>query len=462
MTKQPHDHTIERLPLGRQIAYAIGQFGWSTLVNIVGLMLVYFYVPPDSAGLPFLITQVVFLGILNAITLIAASGRLLDAVTDPLIASFSDRSTNKRGRRIPFLMAGALPAALFCVLMFTPPVGAISGWNIVWLVVMQALFYIFLTVYVTPYFALLPELGHTANERLNLSTWISITYALGIIVAAQTPLLADIYQSSLGLTERMTAFQYAIVTLAVVSFLLMLVPTIFIDERRYSRSQPTSTPLLPALRQTFRNPNFIYYVVADFSYFMGLTIINTGLLFYVTVLLGLPEALVGNLLGIMVIVSFLFYPLVNILARKVGKKILVTISFLFMSSIFLAIFFLGRLPLPEETQAYLLVLFYAVPLAFLGVLPNAVLADIAGHDALKTGEAKEGMYFAARTLMQKFGQTFGILVFAALITLGKDPGDDLGVRLSGIVGFLLCFTAGIVFTRYQEAQLLAEMNELVK
>jgi glycoside/pentoside/hexuronide:cation symporter, GPH family len=60
MTKQPHDHTIERLPLGRQIAYAIGQFGWSTLVNIVGLMLVYFYVPPDSAGLPFLITQVVF------------------------------------------------------------------------------------------------------------------------------------------------------------------------------------------------------------------------------------------------------------------------------------------------------------------------------------------------------------------------------------------------------------------
>ena len=460
MIHKAHETTPERLPLSRQIAYAIGQFGWSTLVNIVGLMLVYFYVPPDNAGLPFLITQVVFLGILNAITLIAASGRLLDAVTDPLIASYSDRSTHRRGRRIPFLMAGAFPAALFCVLMFTPPVGAISGWNIVWLVVMQALFYIFLTVYVTPYFALLPELGHTPTERLNLSTWISITYALGIIVAAQTPLIADIYQSSLGLTERMTAIQYAIVTLASLSFLLMLVPTFFIDERRYSRSEPTSVPLLPALRQTFRNPNFIYYVVADFSYFMGLTIINTGLLFYVTVLLGLPEALVGNLLAIMVIVSFLFYPLVNVLARRVGKKLLVVISFLFMSAIFLAIYFLGRLPLPQETQAYLLVLLYAVPLAFLGVLPNAVLADIAGHDALKTGQAKEGMYFAARTLMQKFGQTFGILVFAALITLGKDPGNDLGVRLSGVVGFLLCFIAGVLFMRYQERQLLAEMNEL--
>jgi GPH family glycoside/pentoside/hexuronide:cation symporter len=452
--------SAERLPLSRQIAYAVGQFGWSTLVNIVGLMLVYFYVPPDNAGLPFLISQVVFLGILNAITLIAASGRLLDAVTDPLIASWSDRSTHRRGRRIPFLMAGALPAALFCFLMFVPPVGTISGWNIVWLVVMQALFYIFLTVYVTPYFALLPELGHTANERLNLSTWISVTYALGIIVAAQTPLLADLFQQGLGLDDRMMAFRYAIATLAFVAFLLMLVPVLFIDERRYSRSQPTSIPLLPALRQTFRNRNFIYYVIADFSYFMGLTIINTGLLFYVTVLLGLPEALVGNLLAIMVLVSFLFYPVVNLLARRTGKRILVVASFLFMSVVFLAIRFLGQFPIAPESQAYLLVLFYAVPLAFLGVLPNAVLADIAGHDALKTGEAKEGMFFAARTLMQKFGQTFGILIFAALLTLGKDPGNDAGIRMSGVVGFLLCLVAGLVFLRYREAELLAESRAL--
>ncbi len=460
MTAASSTHSVEELSFGRQMAYAIGQLGWSTLVNIIGLMLVYFYVPPDDAGIPFLITQVVFLGILNAVSLIAASGRLVDAVTDPLIASFSDRSTHKRGRRIPFMLAGAFPAALFCFLMFVPPAGEISAWNMVWLVVVQALFYTLLTAYVTPYFALLPELGHTSNQRLNLSTWISITYALGIIVAAQTPLLADVFQSALGLSSRMTAFQAAIGTLAVFAFLLMLVPTILIDERRYCQSKPTSVPFFPALRQTFRNPHFIYYVIADFAYFMGLAIINTGLLFYITVLLGLPEALVGSLLAIMVLSSFVFYPLVNLLARKVGKKILVVISFLVMSFVFLGIYFFGNFPLSPETQAYMLVLFYSVPLAFLGVLPNAILADIAGHDALKTGEAKEGMYFAARTLMQKFGQTFGIFIFAALLTLGKDPGNDFGIRLSGIVGFLLCFSAGVVFTRYQEDRLLAEMREL--
>ncbi len=451
---------VEELPLVRQIAYAVGQLGWSTLVNIVGLMLVYFYVPPEDAGIPFLINQVVLLGILNVVSLVAASGRLVDAITDPIIASLSDRLNHRLGRRIPFMLAGAFPAALFCLLMFVPPVGAISVWNMVWLVVVQALFYTFLTAYVTPYFALLPELGHTSTRRLNLSTWISITYALGIIVAAQTPLLADVVQASLNLGSRMTAIQVAIGALALIAFLLMLVPTIFISERRYCRSKPSSVPFLTALRETFRNRYFRYYVIADFSYFMGLAIINTGLLFYVTVLLGLAEALVGNLLAIMVLTSFVFYPLVNLLARKVGKKVLVVLSFVVMSLVFLGVYFLGQFPLDREAQAYALVLVYAVPLAFLGVLPNAILADIAEHDRLKTGDAKEGMYFASRTLMQKFGQTFGIFIFAALLTLGKDPGNDLGVRLSGIVGFVLCFAAAVVFSLYQESRLLEEMKQL--
>jgi GPH family glycoside/pentoside/hexuronide:cation symporter len=48
--------TVELLPHSKQLAYAVGQLGWSTLVNIVGVALLYFYLPPDTAGLPQLIT----------------------------------------------------------------------------------------------------------------------------------------------------------------------------------------------------------------------------------------------------------------------------------------------------------------------------------------------------------------------------------------------------------------------
>ncbi|MDJ0497120.1 MAG: MFS transporter [Acidimicrobiia bacterium] len=443
--------TVETLPLSKQLAYAVGQLGWSTLVNIVGVALVFFYLPPDTSDLPDLITTATFFGFLNAITLIAASGRLLDAVTDPWIAGMSDRSRNPKGRRVPFMTRGALPAAVFLVLMFLPPSTTESGWNIAWVAVTQALFYIFLTVYVTPYFALLPEMGHTPRERLNLSTWISITFALGIILAGLTPAIAEAIEGAFG-TSPLRSFQMAVAALAAIALICMYVPVVVLDEKRYSAGTPSSIPLGQAVRASFANSSFRKFVVSDFAYFTGLTIVQTGLLFYVTVLLEQEEELVATLLAVLVIVSFLFYPLVNLLARKLGKKPLMVAAFLWMAIVFLGVPLLGKLSFAPAAQGYLLILLLAIPLAFLGVLPNAVLADIAEHDARETGEQREGMFFAARTLMQKFGQTFGVVSFAMLTTLGRDVGDDLGVRLSGLVGFTLCVVAGVVFSRYDEAR----------
>jgi len=451
--------SVQRLPLGKQITYSIGQLGWSILISCINLNLVYFYIPPEGSGIQIFITQVVFLVVLNTIAILAVLGRLFDAITDPIIANLSDRWKGKRGRRIPFLMAGAFPAALFCTLMFVPIVNGESTLNIVWLFVMQVFFYLFLTVYVTPFFALLPELGHTATERLNLSTWISITYALGIMVASQVPAIGNGMSGLLGISGKAAGIQLGVGTVAFIAMLLMFVPVLTIDEKKYAEGQPSNVPLMKALKRTFRNTNFIYYVVADFSYFMGLTIIMTGLLYYITVLLGLADTMMGILLPLMIVVSFVFYPLVNIMARKFGKKILVTGAFLFMGGIFFFIFFMGKVPVSATLQAYLVVILYSIPLSFLGILPNAVLADIAEHDAQTSGIRQEGMFFAARTLMQKFGQTFGLLIFAILTSLGKDPGNDIGIRISGLFGFGLCVLAGVYFLRYNEKKVLAEMKE---
>ncbi len=454
--------TKQKLPVSVKITYSIGQLGWSTLVNLIGLQLVYFYIPPENAGIKSYIPQITFLVVLNIISILAAAGRLWDAVTDPLIANMSDRWKGKNGRRIPFLIAGSIPAAVFCVMMFFPVVNKVSYLNVFWLFTAQSLFYLFLTVYVTPYFALLPELGHTSDEKLNLSTYISITYALGIILASQAPNIGNLFKSLFSITDNALALQLAIATLALFASLCMLFPALKIKESDYCEATPSDIPLFQALAKTFKNVGFRFYVVADFSYFMGLTIVMTGLAYYITVLLGLEDAMMGILLPVMILVSFVFYPFVNILAKKTGKKVLVTLSFLTMSAVFASIFFLGKFPFSSVLQGYMLVICYAVPLSFLSVLPNAILADIAEHDGLKTGIKQEGMFFAARTLMQKFGQTAGVLTFAMLTTFGKDPGNDLGIRISGIVGFALCIFAGIIFIGFNERKILLETDELKK
>jgi len=156
------------------------------------------------------------------------------------------------------------------------------------------------------------------------------------------------------------------------------------------------------------------------------------------------------------------YPFVNLLARKFGKRILVLSSFGFYAFVFLYVFFMGPLPIPPLAQGMILAVSAAVPNAFLGILQNAVLADIAEHDAYKTGIKQEGMYFGARTFMQKFGQTAGLFIFAGLTVFGIDPGDDIGIRYSGVAGMVLCILAVLFFMRYDEKTVLRELQEAEK
>lgn len=458
---------IEDLPLIKQIFYAIGQFGWSITINIIGIQLVYFYTPPENAGLPYFIPQIVFLGFLNLVSILAASGRLFDAITDPIIAGLSDRSKHPKGRRIPFLQWGAIPTGIFCFLIFFPIIKEISYWNVVYILIVQALYFLFLTVYVTPYFALLAELGHTANQRLNLSTYISITYALGIIVASQVPAIANTIKEIYKI-DSVSSLQYAIGILLILAVIFMLIPALTIEEKRYCKAEPSDVSILESLKSTFKNKYFKYYVIADFSYFAALTIIMTGLLFYTTVLL-FPEDktkgenIIGILLPVMILTSFILYPVVNVLAKKFGKKNLVVISFGIMSFVFLNVYFLGEKFynsfLSPEVQAFGIVILYSIPLSFVSILPNAILADIAEYDAILTNTPKEAMYFAARTFLQKLGQTFGIFLFAILLLFGKDPGNDFGIRLTGIGGFILCFLATVIFMKYDEKSVLEKLEK---
>jgi len=441
-----------KFPLRKQIAYACGMIGWSIMTNIIIVMLPYFYLPPNNAGLKPLIPQLMLFGVLNIMSVIAASGRFVDAVFDPFIASLSDKSENPRGRRIPFMKWAILPAVLFCCLTFCPLTKTESTHNAIWLTFTLICFFMSVTSYIIPYNALLPEVTDTAAEKVKLSSFQQVGFVLGMVIAGLVNNYADLVQRYFAVQSRDSAVQYTIWGLCVFAGLVMLVPVLFINEKKYSSSKPSHLPLLPAIRKTFSNRNFKYYLISDFSFYMALSIISSGLLFFVTVLLRLPESEGGLLMGVMVIASLMFYPLINYLSRRIGKKPIVLFSFGLLSLVFIAIYFLGRFPISANAQIYLLLISASFPLASLGILPNAILAEIAQDDAIKTKENREGMFFAVKYLFVKLGQTLGIALFALLTVYGKDPGNDYGLRLNGICGFVLCLLAVIFFSRFHEAK----------
>ena len=437
------------LPFVKQLAYSFGMMGWSVMFNLISVILIYLYLPPSDSGLPNLISQVAIFGIFNAIALITSSGRFIDAVYDPFIAQFSDSSKNPKGRRIPIMKWAILPSFIFCFLIFFPLKHEESTINIVWLVIVLIGFYISSTTYIIPYYALLPELAPTSEDKVRLATWQSIGYVFGIAIASNTFNLTAFFQQSFEISK-LLALQYAVLSMCVLAAIFMAITVFAIDEKKYGVSKPHAVPMKLALKQTLSNKNFLLFIVADFSYFISVTIITSGLLYFLKVLLKLPETLGNKLMMTMVLVSFIFYPAVNFLPKRTGKKILVIVSFIILSFVFLGIYFLGKLKIDPTVQIYSLIILAAIPLASLNILPNAILAEIIEQDTLETNTNKEGIYFAVRYFFVKIAQTMGMALFAMFLIYGKDASNDFGIRLSGMLGFVLCLLAAIIFTRFKE------------
>ena len=432
--------------------FAIGQLGWSMLSGIINNWLVNFY-EPDTGTIvqqTFITQGAVILGFITIIGLVAMIGRVFDAFTDPFVAGLSDRCKHKLGRRMPFLRYAPIPFGVCTVLIFCAPVDGESMVNNIWLVVTVLLFYLCMTCYCTPYNALIPELGRTQKLRINVSTFISTTYFFGTAFAYLIPNIAGLLEPSLG---NVMSVRVTIGILAVVAVICMLVPSFAINEHEYAETQPSQSGTVASLAKTFKNKEFRTFVLSDILYWISLTMFQTGLSYYITVLMGLEAGMTFPLFAVMTLVSFICYAPVNILAKRLGKKRMIVFAFLFFAVAFGITSLVGTMGIPGVAWGLIVAVLAAIPMAILGILPQAVVADIAEADALQTGEARQGMFYAARTFAMKLGQSVSMLLFTSIAALELAGG--MNYRMTAIVACCFCLVSGIAFMRYHEKDVLA-------
>ena len=142
-----------------------------------------------------------------------------------------------------------------------------------------------------------------------------------------------------------------------------------------------------------------------------------------------------------------------------GKKKLVIAGFLGLSLAYLVTALIGLVPgLTGIIPGVLIVVIAAFPMALLGIIPQAIVADVAEQDAILTGEKREGMFFAARTFAMKLGQSVAMLVFTSLAVLGTTQdltSNDLtaspaGLRIVAIVAVCFCVLGAVLLISYDE------------
>lgn len=323
---------------------------------------------------------------------------------------------------------------------------------------MVILYYLFMTMYVTPFFALLSELGHNSAERLQLSTMISITWAIGALIGSQTFALQNVFENS-GMAS-LEAFRMAVLIFAILGFVFMLMPIIFIDEHKYCESHVSKEGIFEAVKTAFKNKNFLRFTLSDFAYWVSITLIQSGIAFYVTILLEQGKENVSFLQALMFLLSFVFYVPVHFLAKKIGKKRALMVAFLMFALTFVYVTMLGKISfIPLEAQGLIMVVLAAIPLAIFGILPNAVIADIAEYDGIKTGNYKSGIFFSARTFMSKMGQAVAGIILPSMLARGQEIGDDIGIRMTAIAAIVFIIGGLVLLIFYNEKEINQVINQ---
>ena len=470
----------KRLSKKQMIIFSVGQFGWSLLGGIISAWLVTYFLPTaadvqQNGAIQYIVPGLAIGGFMTVLGLITALSRVFDAITDPLIASLSDRSKNPRGRRIPFMQIASIPFAVITVLLFVIDFGAYNsnlGWlNILWVSVMIVLFYLFMTMYCTPYNALISEFGQNQEDRMFISTAISFTYLIGTLFAYLPFVVAPMLRGAVGFAW---SYRVCFIGLAVIALISLLLPTILLKETDFIDPKPSNENVFKSLVATFKNKDFRVFSLSDIMYWVGLTMFQTGLPYFVRVSMGFDSGLVMVFMGGMTVLAAVFYPFVTRFVKKFGKKKLVIVGFLGLAFCY-AIAAVASIPgvCPDEGSAnglswvfgISIMIVSAIPMALLGIIPQSIVADVAEAEAKTTGENREGMFFAARTFAMKFGQSLAMILFTSLSVAltaateeqkaaGEIFPNKLGMVVVAIVAVTFCVLGAIILFFYREKKVM--------
>ena len=185
---------------------------------------------------------------------------------------------------------------------------------------------------------------------------------------------------------------------------------------------------------------------------------QTALPFFVTSLLKMDEGYSTLFFVLLTGLSVLFYPFVSKLTRKMGKKKLVLIAFAIFAFSFGYAALLGDTLsfIPPLVQGVLLCVFASPAQALFGIIPQAMVADIAESEEKTTGVNRSGMFFAARTFAMKLGPGVAMLLVTSLATIRTDIG--LGYRLVAVAAAAACIIGGLFLLAYNEKKIYSTLG----
>lgn len=244
----------------QRLGYGIADFSCNLVWQLISLYLMFFYT--DIMGLPGYYAGIMFL-----VT------RLVDGVADVLMGLVIDNTRTRWGRCRPWLLIGALPFGLLCVLAFWVPDFSLTGKLVYAFITYLCLSFLYTLVNI-PFSAMLPFLTSDARERTVLSTVRIILGSLGstLVAVATLPLV-----NSFGAGDQSRGFLYTALLFGCIASFFLLLSFRYVEERvQVSQARMTLKTAWQGLKD-----NTPWKVFAINIFFMwGAYFLQTGALIY--------------------------------------------------------------------------------------------------------------------------------------------------------------------------------------
>jgi GPH family glycoside/pentoside/hexuronide:cation symporter len=394
--------TSKKLDFKTKLAYGAGDLGPAITGNIATFYMMFFFT--NVAGIPA--------GLAGSILMI---GKIWDGINDPMVGMLTDKTQSRRwGRRLPWLLYGAIPFAFFFFLQWIVPQFTadknINVWCLFWYyvaigIVSQAFF----TVVNLPYTAMTPELTQDYDERTSLNSF-RFTFSIGGSILSL--ILAKII--FLQIADQQQHYLVLAAVCSVISILSLYWCVYGVRDRilafeakRMQLPKEAEIPFFEQLKIVFSNKPFLFVIAIYLFSWLGVQITASIIPYFVINCMGMEE---GDVPTVMIAVqgTALFMLFIwNYLSQKIGKNL---VYFLGMSCWIIAAIGLFFLQPNQVGLMYVMAVMAGVGVSTAYLIPWSMIPDVIELDELQTGQRREGIFYGFMVLLQKFGLAFGLFL----------------------------------------------------
>jgi len=415
----------DRISKGQKFAYGLGSIVNNLLGGAIGYMSIVL-----NVGLGM---NPALVGTLQAIP------RFTDALTDPVMGYISDNTRSKFGRRKPFIFVGAIFVGLVFALMWQLPDGYSEMFYFWFFLLGSIIFYLFYTMFATPWVALGYELTSDYHERTRL---MGVMNFMGQFAWISLPWFYSIMENDALFSDSVEGARTLAIVIGVFVAVVGVMPAIFCKERfvAQDKKEKVKSKLLEGIKRnvvaflkglviTIKRVEFLKLCAGTFFLFNGIMLVGAFssyiTIFYVS---GGDTDLGAKYMGlfgtITTISTLAAITVVTWISSKIGKRktFIIATSITLVGSLLKWFCYDPMAPWKVLIPAP----FIAVGMGALFTLMGSMIADVCDLDELETGERREGMFGSIYWWMVKLGMALAFGLSGFLL-----EGTGYAVELGG-------------------------------